>query len=295
MVINETKRGKSVFYSAPDGLKLHAIDYGTRDDKTLPVICLAGLSRNARDFARLAVHLAESASPPRRVICFDYRGRGLSEHDSDWTHYNILTEAEDVIAGLDKFGIEQATLIGTSRGGLIAMVIAAMRPALLRAVILNDVGPVIEMDSLLAIRAMLADPPKPQDWADAISIQKTLMGKAFPALTEEDWIYEAHAKFRQIGDAILPDHDPALGKTLDALPGEELPALWPQFDALRDIPVMVVRGENTGLLSQETVDEMAARHPGLQRVNVDGQGHAPLLHTAGLPQIIQRFLDRAGT
>lgn len=296
MVINETQRGKSVFYSAPDGLKLHAIDYGTRDDKTLPVICLAGLSRNARDFARLATYLAEEASPPRRVICFDYRGRGLSDHDSDWTHYNILTEAEDVIAGLDKFGIEQATLIGTSRGGLIAMVIAAMRPALLRAVILNDVGPVIEMDSLLVIRAMLADPPKPQDWAEAIAIQKTLMGKAFPALTEEDWIYEAHAKFRQIGDTILPDHDPALGKTLDALvPGEELPALWPQFDALRDIPVMVVRGENTGLLSQETVDEMAARHPDLQRVDVEGQGHAPLLHTAGLPQIIQRFLDRAGT
>ncbi|WP_338018582.1 hypothetical protein [Oricola indica] len=94
----------------------------------------------------------------------------------------------------------------------------------------------------------------------------------------------------------MADHDPALGKTLDALvPGEELPALWPQFDALRDIPVMVLRGENSGLLSQETVDEMAARHPGLQCVDVEGQGHAPLLHTAGLPQMIQRFLDQAGT
>ena len=296
MVINETKRGKSVFYSAPDGLKLHAVDYGVRNDETLPVICLAGLSRNARDFARLAVHLAEDASPQRRVICFDYRGRGLSDHDSDWTHYNILTEAEDVIAGLEKFGIEQATLIGTSRGGLIAMAIAAMRPGLLRAVILNDVGPVIGTESLLAIRTMLSDPPEPKDWAEAIAIQKSLMGAAFPALTEEDWIYEAHAKFRQIGDTLVADHDPALGKTLDALvPGEELPALWPQFEALRDIPVMVLRGENSGLLSQETVDEMAARHPRLQCIDVEGQGHAPLLHTAGLPQMIQRFLDQAGT
>ena len=115
-------RGESVFFSAPDGLKLHAVEYGHRNRDALPVVCLAGLSRNARDFERLAAYLSEDAAPKRRVVCFDYRGRGLSARDPEWANYNVLTEAEDVIAGMAALDIPHAAIVGTSRGGLIAKI-----------------------------------------------------------------------------------------------------------------------------------------------------------------------------
>ncbi len=287
----ETGPGKSVFFSAPDGLKLHAVEYGGENGDALPVICLAGLSRNSRDFERLAIFLSEKAAPTRRVICFDYRGRGLSVHDPDWKNYNVITEAEDVLAGMTALGIAHAASIGTSRGGLIAMALSAMRPGALKAVILNDVGPVIEGDGLATIRAMLTQLPKPKNWDEAIAIQKTAMGKAFPAFSQEDWAFEAHAKYRQIGRKIRPDHDPDLVKPLAEIDlGEKLPEMWPQFIGLTKTPVLLLRGEHSGLLSKKTVEAMSARHPDMQVMEIAGQGHPPLLHKDGIPEAIERFL-----
>jgi len=289
----EAGPGKSVFFSASDGLKLHAVEYGRENRDALPVICLAGLSRNARDFERLAIFLSEKAVPKRRVICFDYRGRGLSAHDPDWTHYNVVTEAEDVLAGMTALGIAHAAIIGTSRGGLIAMVLSAMRPGALKTVVLNDVGPVIEGDGLATIRAMLTQLPKPKNWEEAIAIQKTVMGKAFPAFSQEDWAFEAHAKYRQVGRKIRPDHDPDLVKPLAEIDlGEKLPEMWPQFIGLSKIPVLLLRGEHSSLLSKKTVAAMSGRHPDMQVMEIAGQGHPPLLHTDGIPEAIERFLAK---
>lgn len=296
MVINETKRGKSVFYSAPDGLKLHAVEYGHGNRDALPVVCLPGLSRNARDFERLAAYLSEDAVPKRRIVCFDYRGRGLSARDPDWANYNVLTEAKDVIAGMAALDIPHTAIVGTSRGGLIAMVLSVMRPALLRAVVRNDVGPAIEANGLAGIRTALSHPPVLKDWNEAIALQKDAMATDFSALSEADWAFEAHAQYRKAETGTLrPDHAPAVVRQLAEMDFDKgPPALWPQFLGLGAVPVLLLRGEHSTLLSRQTAEEMAGRHPRLTLMEVAGQGHAPVLHTADIPQAIERFFAEAG-
>jgi len=191
-------------------------------------------------------------------------------------------------------GIEHAVFVGTSRGGLIAMALSAMRPGLMRAVVLNDVGPVIEGDGLTQIRAYLSRAPRPKDWDDAVAIQKATMGKNFPALSDEDWTLETHAKYREIKNKIVPDHDPKLVRTLTSIDlRDRLPTLWPQFFGLSALPVFVLRGEHSSLLRQETLEKMAAHHPGLRHFIVPGQGHAPLMHTAGIPERVETFLTES--
>jgi pimeloyl-ACP methyl ester carboxylesterase len=284
-------QGESVYYSAPDGLKLHAVDYGRGQSDAIPVVCLPGLSRNSRDFARLAQQLSSGPNTRHRVVAFDYRGRGFSEWDKDWKNYNILTEAEDVLAGMAALGIQHAAILGTSRGGMIAMALAALRPTVMRAVILNDIGPVIEGDGLTQIRAYLSRAPKPRNWEEAVAFQKATMGKAFTALGKDDWEFEARGKYREINGSLQPDHDPKLVKTLTSLDlRDRLPTLWPQFDGLRNLPVLLLRGENSSLLSAKTVAKMQGRHPEFHYFEIEGQGHAPMLHTAGIPDMIASFL-----
>lgn len=280
-------------YLAADGLKLHARIYG-RDNEAPPLVCLPGLTRNARDFHELALHLSRRARTPRPVVAFDYRGRGLSAHDRDWRNYDVMVEARDIADGLVAMGIAHAAFAGTSRGGLIIMVLAAVRPALLRAAILNDIGPVIEGAGLAQIRAYLERAPKPSSIAEAITIQRATLGQAFSALGDADWERLVRALYTEEKGRLTADFDPALIRTLTAVDlGRPLPVLWPQFAGLARIPVMAIRGANSMLLSAATLDEMARRHPDLEAVTVEGQGHAPLLETGDLPERIAAFLKRA--
>ena len=285
---------RDAFYSAPDGLKLHARIYGAPGDGTLTVVCLPGLTRNARDFHELALALSGDPARPRRVIAFDYRGRGRSAYDPDWKNYSVAVEAGDIVAGLTALGIEHGAFIGTSRGGLIIHVLAAIRPAALKAVILNDIGPVVEGEGLAHIRAYLERAPKPQTFADAVAIQRAAHGAAFSALEAADWARMVDALYRQDNGALVPDFDPKLLNMLgDFDLNKPLPELWPQFDGLASIPLLAIRGANSKLLSARTLAEMARRHPDCQAVTVEGQGHAPLLETGALPQIIRDFIGRA--
>jgi len=285
---------RSVFYSAQDGLRLHARIYGDANPG-LPVVCLPGLTRNARDFHALATQLSTEARVPRKVIAFDYRGRGLSDYDPDWQRYEVSVEAADIVTGLAVLGVEHAAFIGTSRGGLIVMALAASRPALLKAVVLNDVGPVIEGDGLAQIRAYLQRAPKPSALAQAVEIQKAIHADAFPALGEDDWHRFAKALYKDENGRLRADFDPKLLKPLKAIDLDRpLPALWPLFEGLGGIPVLAIRGENSRLLSARTLEEMASRHPRMERIVVSGQGHAPLLETGTLPRQIATFIDRAG-
>lgn len=283
-----------VFFSAPDGLRLHARFYRRPEPEArerLPLVCLPGLTRNVRDFHALATFLAFDAETPRRVVSFDYRGRGGSDRDRDPARYTILVEAEDVLAGLAALGIERAIFLGTSRGGLIMHALAAMRPTVMAAGILNDIGPVIEGAGLAQIKAYLTRAPKPKTWDEAAAIQKEVHGKAFPALGESDWADFARAIYVETKNGLVADYDPAL---LDGLKDMNfsvpLPTLWPQFDALATRPLMVLRGENSKLLSEETVAAMKARAPHIETRLVRGHGHAPVLHLSGLPGIIGSFL-----
>ncbi|MEJ1938071.1 alpha/beta hydrolase, partial [Nostoc sp. NIES-2111] len=158
---------RSVFVSAQDGLKLHTRDYGDRAWSALPVVCLAGLTRNSVDFDTLATALSTDPDKPRRVLALDYRGRGLSGRDADWKRYDVRIEAEDTLAVLAALGVGEAVFVGTSRGGLVSMALAAMRPGVLKGVVLNDIGPVIEGRGLIRIRSYVGKLPPPQTMAEA--------------------------------------------------------------------------------------------------------------------------------
>ncbi|PBC03130.1 alpha/beta hydrolase [Mesorhizobium sp. WSM3860] len=282
------------FYAAPDGLKLHARIYGEANSGGRPVVCLPGLTRNARDFHELALYLSSKAKTTRKVVAFDYRGRGQSDYDPDISRYNVGVEAGDVLAGLSDLGIEEAAFIGTSRGGLIIHVLGALKPAVLKALVLNDIGPVIEAEGLAHIRSYLDRAPKPKSFAEAVDAQRRVHGAGFPALTDADWARMVGAICRDTDAGLVPDFDPALVGTLaDVDFSKPLPDLWPQFDALAAVPLLAIRGGNSTLLSTATLEEMGKRHPGMDTITVEGQGHAPFLETGNLPEQIADFLDRA--
>lgn len=285
---------RDLFVSAADGLKLYGRDYGPLASPALPVVCLPGLARTSADFGELALALAQDDRRPRRVLAVDYRGRGRSEWDRDWRRYDLKVEADDLLQVLAAAGIHQAVVIGTSRGGLLAMLLSALRPTVLRGVVLNDVGPALEAKGLVRIRSYVGKLPNPRDWADAADILRRLFDAQFPALEDRDWEAMARATWTEKDGRLAGTHDPALAKTLEGLDLETaVPTLWPLFEGLTRVPVLVLRGERSDLLSAETVEAMGRIHPNLETAVVPGQGHAPLLSGRDLLQRIRRFVIRA--
>lgn len=291
---DQTASHEERFYSAPDGLQLFARIYpASGGSPASHVVCLPGLTRNSRDFHELAVHLSSQKERPRTVVAFDYRGRGRSQYDSDWRNYTIQTEAGDILAGLTAFGIAQADFIGTSRGGLILFVLAGMRPRAIRSAIFNDIGPVIEGDGMAQLRAYLERAPSPETFAEAVKLQKAAHGAAFPGLTDADWERMVGAIYRLEKDQPVRDYDPELVRTVTTIDfNQPMPVFWPQFAGLSNIPLFAIRGANSNLLSADTLAKMEANHPDLEALTVTGQGHPPLLETAGLPERIAAFLAR---
>ena len=282
-----------LFVSAGDGLKLYARDYGPRVTEALPVVCLPGLARTSADFHELSLALSQDEKRPRRVLALDYRGRGRSEYDRDWRNYDLQVELGDVLQVLTVAGVSEAVVIGTSRGGLISMALAAARPALLRGVVLNDIGPVIESQGLVRIRGYVGKLPSPRTYADAGEILKGLFQTQFPRSTDEDWQILARTTWKEENGRLVSDYDPALRKTLEALDIEKPPApLWFLFAGLKGVPVMVLRGGNSDLLSADTLQAMAAAHPDLVAVTIPDQGHVPALRGRDMIERIRRFVLR---
>lgn len=283
---------RSVHISAPDGLRLHARDWGPRGATALPVACLPGLARTAADFDALAAVLASNGPRPRRVLALDYRGRGLSERDPDWRRYDVRIEAADTLAVLDALGVRRAVFVGTSRGGLIAMALAALRPTIIAGVVLNDIGPVIEPAGLLRIRAYVGKLPQPRDWNDAVSILQGIADGQFPRLSDDDWRAQAHGIWHDEDGRLVTSYDPALTKGLEALDLEQpLPDLWRYYDNLPPVPLLALRGANSDILSAETLATMVARRPGATGHTVPHQGHAPLLRDHDTIARIAAFIE----
>lgn len=283
---------RDLFVTSTDGLKLYARDYGPRVMHALPVVCLPGLARTSADFHDLALTLSRDSERPRRVLALDYRGRGRSDRDPAWRNYDVRIEMGDVLAVLVAAGVEEAALVGTSRGGLIAMALSAARPALLRAVVLNDVGPVIEGKGLVRIRSYIGKLPKPRDFAEAVEIQKGLLSAQFPKLSSEEWEGMARTTWTETKDGLVPAYDPKLMAMLESIDLEApLPALWGLFEGLKTVPVLALRGANSDILSSDTLEAMKAAHPALEAVTVPDQGHAPLL-SGELVDEIRAFLNR---
>ncbi len=270
---------ESGFFRTPDGLRLHMRDYGAHLARGLPVVCLPGLTRSVADFDRVARALSTGAGgPKRRVVALDYRGRGGSDHDANWQNYNLAVEGADILAALTAAGIGKAIFLGTSRGGLHVMTLAASHRALLHAAILNDIGPVLEPEGLARIRGYVGKLAAPRSLSEAVALLKGIMGPQFDGLTAADWDAHARATFEDDDGRLGARYDPALMRTLEGLDlNAPLPDLWPQFEALRGIPLLVIRGANSDLLAPATLAEMIRRHGGCAAFTVPGQGHAPLL------------------
>jgi pimeloyl-ACP methyl ester carboxylesterase len=289
---------KQHFISSADGTRLAYCDYpgkkraGEDSSDRLPVICLPGLTRNARDFHALALAISTAEKRSRRVIAIDYRGRGVSDRAADPATYSIPVETQDLLTQLDHLGIGRAIFIGTSRGGLILHVLATIAPDKIAGVIFNDIGPELALQGLLDIQTYLKETPPLADWSEAAAHLRRVHGQSFPALSEQDWQELAHALYVETPEGIKADCDPAIaaafaGADLSASP---LPALWEAFDAFPPVPMMVVRGEYSTLLTPQTVEAMKARRANLITVTASGQGHAPLLHLEELREKILTFI-----
>ncbi len=284
------------FYTSRDGLRLHVLDIRPERDAGLgPAVCLAGLTRGARDFLPLAHALAADPERPRQVLAFDYRGRGLSDHDADWTHYDLATEQADYLLGLELCGIERAHFIGTSRGGLHILALAPTHRAMIQSVVLNDIGPVLDPAGLARIKGYVGKTAAaPRDLDEAIKLLKIGMAEHFDGLAAEEWRHFATTTFGDDEGDLRLRYDPRLARTLDAFDLETpLPESWHLFDALRGLNVLTIRGANSDLLSSETFAAMGRRWPECQTLLVPGQGHAPLLADATSIERIASFLTAA--
>ena len=291
---NAASDSKNHFISAPDGLRLHICEYGLPNEST-PVVCLPGLTRTTADFEQLARVLADINS--RRVIAIDSRGRGQSEYDSDPQHYNLAVELADVIAVLTVLQIGSAVFVGSSRGGILTMLLAIANPGAIAGAVLHDIGPVIESTGLARIKSYVGKLPQPQSFAEGAEILRGLLEPQFPKLSPEQWLAAARRTWKTEGQNLVPTYDVRLANTIAEFDIDQpLPALWKEFDALGGVPVLVIRGANSDILSTETVSAMRARHTGLECVEVPDQGHVPLLEGADLLQRICAFVrkcDRA--
>lgn len=278
-------------WTSPDGLSLYARDYAAAAGPArLPVIAIHGLTRNSADFGAIAPLIAQSG---RRVLAVDVRGRGQSDRAPDPITYQPLNYAHDVLALMDQAGIARAVFLGTSMGGLITMALAAIRSKVIAAAIVNDVGPEVAKEGLARIAAYSGRPVDTPGWAEAAAYVKSINEVAFPHYTDADWDAFARRTFR-IGTEGAPvlDYDPDIAAPIRAAGAKALvPNLWPMFNRLTKArPVLLVRGQNSDLLSEAIAAKMRKRAPKMDYVEVPGVGHAPMLDEPEAKAAIFPFL-----
>ncbi len=282
---------RDIYYASFDDLRLHVRHYPAPEAKTRPVVCLPGLTRNGRDFHYLASYLSHHPQRPRAVYCVDYRGRGDSDHDRDWRNYTPYIELIDTLDFMTLQDLHEAAIIGTSRGGIIAMMMAAVRPTAMKVVVLNDIGPVIETPGLARIMSYVGRTKLPRSWDDAALLLREMNGRSFPAIESWQWEEIARSVFNERDGRPAQSYDRRLARSIGAMDlSRRLPDLWPQFIALGQFPALVIRGANSDLLSAETVDAMVEQHPNLRTLTVPGQGHAPVLNEPETVETIGGFL-----
>lgn len=266
----EDPTGETLFFTSPDGARLAYCLDGTEDG--LPVLCLAGLTRTKEDFIPALPALAGC-----RVIRMDYRGRGESDFTGAAT-YTIAQEGADALALLDHLGVGRAALLGTSRGGLIGMVLAQLVRDRLIGLCLNDIGPEIAPAGLSGIAARIGRTPQARSLAE-VALQMAANSPGFTGLSATDWLAYAARLFREVPGGLALRYDPALRDAFLAGydPTQPLPDLWPQWEASRGLPVALIRGVNSDLLSPATVARMLRIRPDLAVTEIPGRGHVPFL------------------
>jgi pimeloyl-ACP methyl ester carboxylesterase len=280
------------YWQTADGLRLHYRGYPGRTDRP-PVVCLPGLTRNARDFENLAQRLAGEW----RVLCPELRGRGQSEYAKDWRTYNPGQYVADIKALFQQAGITRFVAIGTSLGGLMTLMLAMIDNRRIAAALLNDIGPVLEPAGLDRIRSYVGQARRFADWPQAAAALAETQAVAYPDYQTADWLAMARRVMietarggivfdydMQIGQAFAPEHaNTGAGPEVD---------LWPGIEALADRPVLLVRGGLSELLSADTFAQMRRRLPQAEAVTLPRIGHAPTLDEPEVAAAITRWLSQ---
>lgn len=282
-----TESYEDVFFPSADGrLELYARDYaGSRPC----LLMMHGLTRNSADFAELAEHFAGRF----RVVVPDQRGRGRSQYDPEPANYVPATYCADTLGLIARLRLERPVLIGTSMGGLMAMAMASMSPLGYRGIVLNDVGPVVDPAGMSRISGYVGNAAEVADWEGAAAFCRKTNASAFPHYDDDAWRAFAHRLFREDAQGVPRlAYDPSIAVAMTAAdPAAPSVDLWPMWDALAPLPILALRGELSDILTAETLDEMARRHPGMRAALVPEVGHAPMLDEPVALRAIERFLD----
>jgi pimeloyl-ACP methyl ester carboxylesterase len=281
------------FWWSPDGLRLHYRDYPGPGDRP-PLLCLPGLTRNARDFEPVAARFAGEW----RLICADLRGRGESAYAKDSMSYVPLTYLQDLDKLIGELGIQRFVGIGTSLGGLMLMLLASTGHGRMAGAVLNDIGPELEESGLARIRANTGNGGHQPTWVHAARGLSELMGSVYPGFGLEQWLVLAKRMCRLNAQGrIVPDYDARIAEPLRLPGGATGIDLWPALDAFRAMPTLLLRGELSDLLSAATAERMRERVPALEVVTVPRVGHAPTLEEpeamAAMERLFARVLESA--
>ena len=276
------------YFATADGLRLEYLDEG--DGPGAPILCLDGLTRNKSDFD----YMVRDLDRPNRIIRLDCRGRGGSDHDPDWTNYNVGREAEDALALLDHLGLPGAVVIGTSRGGVLGMLMEEMRPGAVQALVLSDVGPDVDYEGLRRILSYIGMPPPYATMDEA--------AEDFAAKLENIFVGHDHRYFLDIversyavgKDGLTLNYDARLRDATEAqmrVVKADGHGLWPAFALFHDIPVLALKAENSDILSPKTLAKMIEAKPDLRHAVIPGVGHIPRLNEAVALAAIRDLLD----
>lgn len=283
-----TKVYKDIYYNAPDGLNLYARDYGGESD-TPVLLCMHGLTRNSADFHKLALTLKDRY----RIIAVDQRGRGLSAYDPNPENYRPDVYCADMFALLQHLNIQNPVAIGTSMGGLMTMMMSAMSPGVFKAIIINDIGPEIDPAGLDRIKGYVGGAQSFDNWEAAIAALKAQGPNVFPDYTEIDWMDFAQRTCTQRADGRVHfSYDPAISQPFKTDETAAAPPdLWPIFDTLKTVPLLVIRGSSSDILARKTAQKMQSRHPKCFFSEIPNIGHAPMLDEPKSLTDINAFLE----
>ncbi|MGH6875509.1 MAG: alpha/beta fold hydrolase [Aestuariivirgaceae bacterium] len=287
MICAENAVWREFHFSAPDGLRLFGRECGAQESSLTPLLCLAGLTRNSKDFEPMAAKLRD-----RRIVAFDYRGRGQSEY-CDHASYTPRYELADCLALLDHLRIDKVCVVGTSRGGIIALLMAQFHETRIAGAVLNDIGPRLEKEGLVRIARQIRRRSEFRSWIETAED----LSSGYPevlGLTQADWLCFARRLYKEKAGSIVRDYDPALALAFpspEEVTRETYPQLWTQFSALKGKPCAVLRGEFSDLLSETTVHDMTAIHAELITVCVRGRGHVPFLDEPESIEAVDRVAE----
>ena len=281
------RRFSDFYYQVPDGLTLYARDYPGPDDRAGCVLLMHGLTRNSRDFDvladRLSVHL--------RVLVPEQRGRGRSEWDSQPDRYGIPTYVNDMFELLEAVGEDHVAAVGTSMGGLMAMVMNAMRPGVFTHVVLNDIGPELSKEGLDRISGYVGQGGIISTWEEAVAYNRAINAVAFPSLSDQQWGEFTRQLFGERNGAPFLDYDPAISQAVRSDEGSALPPdLWSVYAQLESQPLMLIRGAISDLLDTDIKDRMIHSVPDLLYLEVADVGHAPMLIDDAVTEALENFL-----